>query len=253
MFSNGPGTQSLRANPTTCGLGTGNPEDPCRQEATEYYTRHDDSTCTTGTCTDDFYCRQNYGIEYVCVEGLCAPGSPILVDVAGDGLRLTDAAGGVRFALKAGLAPVQLSWTEAGSDDAWLALDRDGSGTIDSAEELFGNFTPQPPSDMKHGFLALAEYDKLGDGGNGDGLIDSLDAVFPRLRLWQDRNHDGVSQAGELHALPALDVVRLHLDYKESKKTDEHGNQFRYRAKVGDAKKSKVGRWAWDVFLVPGQ
>jgi hypothetical protein len=45
-------------------------------------------------------------------------------------------------------------------------------------------------------------------------------------------------------------VVVLHLDYKESKRTDAHGNQFKYRAKIDDAKGAKVNRWAWDVFLV---
>jgi hypothetical protein len=84
-------------------------------------------------------------------------------------------------------------------------------------------------------------------------MIDSRDAVFPSLRLWRDVNHDGVSQPGELYMLPALDVKRVHLDYKESKKTDDYGNRFRYRAKVDDAKGAKAGRWAWDVFLVAGQ
>jgi hypothetical protein len=40
------------------------------------------------------------------------------------------------------------------------------------------------------------------------------------------------------------------LEYKTSKRTDEYGNAFRYRAKVKDVHGGKTGRWAWDVFLV---
>jgi hypothetical protein len=174
--------------------------------------------------------------------------SPIVIDVNGTGFSMTDEVGGVVFNILNDNVPLQMSWTAAGSTNAFLALDRNGDGVIDNGEELFGNITPQPQSALANGFLALAEYDKARNGGDGNGMIDRRDSIFEQLRLWQDVNHNGISEASELRPL-SQSLSAIELDYKESKRTDQYGNNFRYRAKVFDLRGRQAGRWAWDVFF----
>lgn len=179
----------------------------------------------------------------------CQPNSPIVLDISGSGFDLTSAANGVVFDISGTGHPIQIAWTAPGAQNAFLCLP-DSSGRCDDGKDLFGNFTPQPPSATPNGFAALAVYDQPTNGGNGDGVIDANDAVFSSLRLWIDANHDGISQPNELYTLPSLGIISIGLSYKWDQRTDQYGNVFRYRAQVNPGGAPGVGRIAYDVFLV---
>ncbi len=171
--------------------------------------------------------------------------SPVIVDVDGSGYSLTSAQNGVKFDFFDTGDPVQIAWIALGSTNAWLVLDPN-DGPITSADQMFGNLTPQPPNQDPNGFLALAQYDQ-----NGDGWIDSKDAIWTSLRLWQDTNHNGVTDPGELHTLESLGIVGIRVKYRLSSKTDQYGNQFRYvsKARIMESGTEREVERIYDVIL----
>lgn len=205
------------------------------------------SSCNPDTAELFFFVQS--GGTYDWVSCFCGQ-SPIVLDILGNGYDLTNAINGIFFDITATGRSQRIAWTSPNSDDAWLVLDRNQNNRIDDGRELFGNISEQPDGqDPRQGFASLGMFDTSELGGNGDGQITRRDAVFRRLRLWVDRNHNGISEPEELVRLSALDVVAISLDYRESNRVDQHGNRFKYRAKVRDRANANLGRWAWDVFL----
>ncbi len=160
-----------------------------------------------------------------------------MIDLTGRGYQLTDVTHGVKFDFAGKGNSVLTSWTAANWNGGFLALDRNGNGKIDNGTELFGNLTPQPtPAKGKaaNGFLSLAVYDEPANGGNGDGWIDEHDAIFSKLVVWVDKNHNGISEPGELLTLKQAGVQAISLNYAASQWKDAFGNLFRYRAQIRD-------------------
>jgi hypothetical protein len=171
-------------------------------------------------------------------------GTPIMIDLVNNGFNLTNPVTGVNFDINADGVVDRVAWTAAGSDDGFLALDRNYNGKIDDSRELFGNATIQGPSGFPpDGWNALALYD-----GNGDGVINASDSIFPDLRVWVDMNHNGSSDSNELKTLASLSILSIHLSHQTDVWTDQWGNEYRRRSMVTRSVGSV--RTAYDIYLL---
>jgi hypothetical protein len=86
----------------------------------------------------------------------CCPYSPVIISERGD-YRLTSVVDGVTSDIDADGVAERVSWTAPGTDLAFLALDQNRNGHIDSGAELFGDAV------AANGWEALAELDTNGD------------------------------------------------------------------------------------------
>ncbi len=185
--------------------------------------------------------------DYVLPEG-CYCITPIIIELENGPISLTDARHGVSFDMTGAGIMTQMAWTQRRSESAFLALDRNSNGTIDDGTELFGNRSVFPKRhSFKNGFEVLRYIDTAGMGGNFDGVIDSKDAIYSRLLLWVDRNHNGSSEASELLRLSDHLMAIEWRDYRESNRRDRFGNIFRWRGKV--TFHDRAQRYAYDVLL----
>ena len=144
--------------------------------------------------------------------------SPLILDLDGDGVETVSLASGTHFDHAADGFAEQTAWV--GKDDGLLARDVNGNGTIDSGRELFGSETLLSNGQKAaNGFEALKDLDT-----NHDGKIDATDAAFSELRLWQDANGNGRTDAGELLTLEQAGVQSINLAYTNANIVDAQGN-----------------------------
>jgi len=144
-------------------------------------------------------------------------GTPIILDLNGDGVKTLSINSGVKFDLFADGTKVNTGWVSSG--DGLLVLDRNHDGLINDGSELFGSSTLLANGQKApDGYAALREMDT-----NHDGVINSADAVYADLRVWVDSNSDGITETGETKTLASLGIASINLNATAGAATD-NGN-----------------------------
>ncbi|WP_157223912.1 Ig-like domain-containing protein [Afipia broomeae] len=127
---------------------------------------------------------------------------PVVLDLDHNGFAFTSQENGVQFDINHDGVKDHVAWTNG--HDGMLALDINGNGKIDSGSELF---TPNfAGGNFADGLAALASLDS-----NQDGVVDSKDQAFAKLSVWQDANHNGITDVGELLSLTSLGITGIDL------------------------------------------
>jgi hypothetical protein len=176
--------------------------------------------------------------------------SPLIVQLTpGARYELTSTQNGVLFDHSGDGLKERTAWTTADSPVAFLALDRNGNGVIDDGTELFGNSTYLSDGRRApNGFDALADTEA--NTPTADGVLDESDPVYGRLRLWLDRNHNGISETDELATLGDVGLTRIYLWYGKVNRRDRYGNVLMYQGKVLIASRGvELPRHIYDVFF----
>lgn len=139
--------------------------------------------------------------KYVNVNLFMQIMDPLVLDLEGNGINLKSVKDGVLFDLAGNGEEVRSGFVQG--DDALLFLDENGNGICDNGLELFGD-----QEGHANGFAELAEHDT-----NKDGIIDSNDAVYKNLKVWNDFNGDGKSQDDEIRSIEEAGVESIDLGY----------------------------------------
>jgi hypothetical protein len=140
-------------------------------------------------------------------------GTPLVIAFHGEKVSFTRAEGA--FDVFGAGASIGSSWV--GAATPWLALDRNGNGSIDDGGELFGSMTELPTGERAaNGFIALAALD-----ADGDGWITRADPEFRNLVLWRDADQNRQSSQSELTSVEDAGLVAIELEYRSAPRCEK--------------------------------
>ncbi|MCC6145722.1 MAG: hypothetical protein IT368_18090 [Candidatus Hydrogenedentes bacterium] len=155
----------------------------------------------------------SFSAEVSVQQGAVQQSDPITFDLDNDGLELTSYRNGARFDILGNGSLASTAFVTGG--DAFLALDRNGNGSIDSGAELFG--------DQRGAVNGYEELRKL--DSNGDNRIDRNDTGFDSLKLFRD-NGNGRTEEGELISLADAGITEISLGYTNVDQVASGGNRL---------------------------
>ncbi|WP_460106694.1 calcium-binding protein [Pseudomonas sp. S3_E04] len=172
---------------------------------------------------------------------LTLPTDPLVLDLNGDGVRLTDYLTSPVFfdADNDGGSLEETGWVSA--EDGIVVVDTNANGKIDNisetVSEYFGGTAgvngEAGQKRFANGFAALASLDN-----NTDGVFDKLDAAWSNVKVWVDANHDGKSwddrngngaidagETSELKSLSDLGITQINLKNQAQSGEVRDGNE----------------------------
>ena len=136
------------------------------------------------------------------------PVDPLVLDLNGDGIKLTGATDGTAyFDLDADGIREKVGWVS--SQDGLLVRDLNGNGKIDNIGELIG-------SETQDAYAFLDGFDK-----NNDNKINNKDAIWKTLKVWQNKNSNGVTNKGELKSLAHHKITSFSLNDRYMRKNKD--------------------------------
>ena len=131
---------------------------------------------------------------------------PLVINVGSNVTSVSDQK--FMFDLDADGREEEISYLGEGS--GFLALDKNGDGTINDGRELFGTKSGD-------GFKDLAAYDE-----DGNGWIDEADNVFKKLKIWA-KNEDGTDTLISIKEAGVGAIYLGNVDTEFSLKNEENG------------------------------